>query len=330
MAQILEIARYRLKESLPMGPHPDENLLTAFVEGTLGGNLRTRVLKHLCNCPACRGVVAISRPEAMPATATPVAARWSWPRWPSLGWANAFAATAVLAGIAWIGRMEIKTVFLTTPVQVATTGSVGVPQQRPATSLTPAAEPAIATVPHSSHSAIAAMHKPASASMENSPALGAREFASLSSPVGAARQPWSALTSQEKISPSVAINSVAPRYSPPGKLNPTKWMVSQSGVLYQSFDNGRRWQSVAVRENAGLRSVSSVGIDIWTGGAAGALFHSSDAGHSWTQVIPSYNGLTLADDIEQVAFADANHGTVTTTSGKTWVTADGGETWEIR
>jgi hypothetical protein len=42
------------------------------------------------------------------------------------------------------------------------------------------------------------------------------------------------------------------------------------------------------------------------------------------------NGFILADDVKQVAFADANHGTVTTTSGKTWVTVDGGETWEIR
>jgi len=82
--------------------------------------------------------------------------------------------------------------------------------------------------------------------------------------------------------------------------------------------------------NVELRSISSAGDNIWVGGNGGSLFYSGDAGRHWTQVAPSYNGITLTDDIERVEFADADHGSVTTVSGKTWVTADHGETWETR
>jgi photosystem II stability/assembly factor-like uncharacterized protein len=107
-------------------------------------------------------------------------------------------------------------------------------------------------------------------------------------------------------------------------------MVSKSGMLYQSFDDGLRWQLVAVREDAELRSVSAVGSDIWVGGKSGELFQSTDRGRRWTKVVPSTKGMILQDDIERVEFTDANHGRVTTISGNTWITADRGETWEMQ
>jgi photosystem II stability/assembly factor-like uncharacterized protein len=103
-------------------------------------------------------------------------------------------------------------------------------------------------------------------------------------------------------------------------------MVS-TGMLYQSFDNGVRWQSVAVREGLELRSVSSAGHEIWAGGKGGALFHSTDDGHHWRQVMPSSHGFPLVDDIERVDFTAPFQVSVTTTSRQTWVTMDQGQTW---
>jgi photosystem II stability/assembly factor-like uncharacterized protein len=70
------------------------------------------------------------------------------------------------------------------------------------------------------------------------------------------------------------------------------------------------------------------GLDIWVGGPAGALFHSSDAGQRWTQVRPVANGEVLEDDIIGVEFTDALNGRVTSSIEETWITADAGQTWQ--
>jgi len=69
-------------------------------------------------------------------------------------------------------------------------------------------------------------------------------------------------------------------------------------------------------------------LDIWVGGSAGALFHSSDAGEHWTQVRPIANGEALEDDIVGVEFTDTLHGKLTSSAEETWITADAGQTWQ--
>jgi len=86
-------------ENLPF-PHPDANLLAAFVEKTLSEKERTQVLNHLAQCAECRELAALTLPEevevAQPVSLT--ARRW-WSAWPALRWgalATALVAVAIL------------------------------------------------------------------------------------------------------------------------------------------------------------------------------------------------------------------------------------------
>lgn len=109
-----------------------------------------------------------------------------------------------------------------------------------------------------------------------------------------------------------------------------RWRVSSDGNLERSADSGATWRIVTVGQPAKFRAVSAMGDDVWAAGAAGALFHSSDAGQTWTRVFPRSGEAALASDILRVEFTDPRHGLVVTASGETWATADGGRTWALR
>jgi hypothetical protein len=81
-------------------PHPDANLLAAFVEKTLSEKERTQVLNHLAQCAECRELAALTLPRevevALPVSLT---ARRSWSAWPALRWgvlATALVAVAIV------------------------------------------------------------------------------------------------------------------------------------------------------------------------------------------------------------------------------------------
>jgi len=334
---MLEIVKRRLKLLTPVDPHLDENLIAAFVEDALTSQLRSRVLRHLCACPACRALAAISRSEVISVMPPAVAVRWYWPRWTplrwaSLRWANALVATAVIGGAVWFTRVEVTTMFRPAEVhlQVAKAGTGNNANSETAFSLSRAQ-----STEGQRGSGSQRETKP-SAPDRPAPEAGSRQPSSVIAFRGTSIeslgsvQPTTArppLGDPKKISPSVAVGLMASTSLPSVAQNHTRWMVSGSGVLYQSFDDGVRWQSVTVRQNLRVRSVSFLEDDIWVGGNGGALFHSSDSGRHWTQVLASRDGQGLSDDIERVEFTDRNHGSVTTASGNIWVTADHGETW---
>jgi photosystem II stability/assembly factor-like uncharacterized protein len=106
-----------------------------------------------------------------------------------------------------------------------------------------------------------------------------------------------------------------------------RWNLSSDGQLQRSADTGKSWQPVIVAQGATFRALTFNGPDIWVGGAAGSLYHSSDAGGHWTQVKPVANSVSLNSDIAAIAFTDPQHGKITTTNGQTWITSDGGQSW---
>jgi len=112
-------------------------------------------------------------------------------------------------------------------------------------------------------------------------------------------------------------------------LNVPRWSLSSDGHLLHSFDRGQTWQQVPVAV-ATFRAVSSLGSEVWVGGNGGALYHSSDAGMHWRQVKPVAANTPLTSDIVRLDFTDAQHGELSTASHQTWVTGDGGHTWQIR
>jgi len=142
----------------------------------------------------------------------------------------------------------------------------------------------------------------------------------------------------------------------------TYWTITAAGTLQRSFDQGKTWQDVNVTEGmAGpvnstalmvmsqdskapakvkkakaakngfeFRAVAANGADVWAGGSWGLLYHSLDAGNTWTRVLPQAGGNSLSGDIVSLQFPDAQHGSVTTSGAETWTTGDGGQTWQRR
>ena len=81
------------------------------------------------------------------------------------------------------------------------------------------------------------------------------------------------------------------------------------------------------RSNPVFRAVAAFGNEVWAGGSAAMLYHSSDSGVHWARIIPFAGGAMLTGDISSIEFSDAQHGAITTSTGEVWRTADGGRTW---
>jgi hypothetical protein len=109
---------------------------------------------------------------------------------------------------------------------------------------------------------------------------------------------------------------------------PVRWSLSTGGLPQRSFDSGVTWQEVAVDGSSAFRTLSAAGQEVWVGGAAGLLYHSSDNGAHWTRVTPSAGGVPLQANINRIEFVDALHGRLETADGATWITSDGGKTWQ--
>lgn len=116
------------------------------------------------------------------------------------------------------------------------------------------------------------------------------------------------------------------------------WTVN-AGRLQRSFDQGITWQDVNVtaspENGAGpdsaatlFRAVVAHGLDVWAGGTAAALYHSSDAGAHWTRVTPSSDTATLTGDILSLDFPNPQNGRISTSTGEIWITSDNGRSWQ--
>jgi Photosynthesis system II assembly factor YCF48 len=144
----------------------------------------------------------------------------------------------------------------------------------------------------------------------------------------------------------------------------TSWTISSDGGLQRSFDQGTTWQDVNVTSNNSVggavggpkldvaakaspvkakdaavtfkkevvaptfRAVAANGADVWAGGSAGLLYHSTDAGANWSRVVPAASGAILAGDVIALDFPDPQHGRISTSTAEVWITADAGQTWQ--
>jgi hypothetical protein len=109
-----------------------------------------------------------------------------------------------------------------------------------------------------------------------------------------------------------------------------QWTLSPEGQVERSMDLGRTWQVVSVPGGGLFRALSSVGTQVWAGGKQGLLVHSPDSGQSWNRVTPNISDRTLSADVIRIDFSDASSGTLSTSDGEIWVTADAGQTWHKR
>jgi hypothetical protein len=102
--------------------------------------------------------------------------------------------------------------------------------------------------------------------------------------------------------------------------------LSSNGMLQQqAIGKNNSWRDLKVGAGEPLRALALRGDEIWVGGDKGVLYRSADGGRSWTAV-----DLKLADKagVITLKFRDLQHGELTTSSGETWVSEDGGSTWK--
>jgi hypothetical protein len=312
MAQIPKIVSQRLQAMAELRDHPDPNLLTAFVERSLKSGDRVRVLEHLSACSNCREVVSLwaMQPETSSVVSLAPSAS-GWLSWPALRWGAAVACIIVVGTVVTLHQKR-------EPQQMAAVVTEGRSAEARIS------EPNTADQFASPHKAAAA--SPEDANHPVAPAspvemADARTESPLAAVVpGRAKDALAEAQNDQSdklgTTNNAALASLAPR-----------WTLSADGTLQRSLDTGATWQTIVVSSKTVFRALAANDLDIWVGGSAGALFHSSDAGEHWTQVRPVANGQALADDIVGVEFTDTLHGKLTSSAEETWITADAGQTW---
>ncbi|MGH9603283.1 MAG: YCF48-related protein [Terriglobales bacterium] len=117
-----------------------------------------------------------------------------------------------------------------------------------------------------------------------------------------------------------------------GKLKaPLRWTVSAVGLVQRSLDGGKSWQDLFIREGVRFRAVAAQDGNVWAGGDGGALFHSSDAGETWTSRPLSGDAkrleMTPGFDILHIDINASGQVTVTTSQRQTFVSTDAGQNW---
>lgn len=107
---------------------------------------------------------------------------------------------------------------------------------------------------------------------------------------------------------------------------PAQWTIREDKVQ-RSLDSGLHWKTV-FKPRHRLLCVTAESSDVWAGGTGGNLFHSGNSGVAWSQVRPSINGQSLADDITSIKIFSATQVVLTTSKNESWSTSDAGVTWE--
>lgn len=355
-----------LQEALAKGaqaePHPDEGLLTAFVEGSLLASERRQMLAHLASCATCREVVALAA-EAAPveesAVALPQPSRGRIGSW--MLWAGAAAMVALISlpGLIYWEQFQNQppvAVNRTTPppasvgpaqqdkapaqqeITVRQKRAATLPEKKPA-ALKPAGTPsatagAMDRLHPASEVGAAPVASPAplrQANVEaaNRPLAGPESMPSIAGVQAEERAPEiPAARSASTFSASSFASVQTPRPMVKAQAFPSlrpRWRINGAGQVERSFGNGA-WQAVLPNEKSKMRVVSVFLGSVWIGGENIRLYRSTDNGGTWTPVsLPAKNGSLHA--IVHIGFESPQNGTIEAEDGTIWTTTDGGRTW---
>jgi hypothetical protein len=330
--------------------HPDSNVLNAFAERRLLENEREPLLRHLSLCADCREILALALPESELHMPSLVSAKPAFGWFTLPVWRNGLVAAGVLllatAGIQY-RRQERQFAASHAPVSfndaASTATATEAEIQRPAqTSQVAALPPHSSSTTHrrpalrTSESVMAKNDLPAIAAGGNSQDIGKAAIVKAKDPVQA----------QPGASPAIASPAPPLQTSPTMMLRALpRWAVTANGALQRSFDGGKKWETIVPNSSALgekessspsnpshplFRAVFASGLEVWAGGAAGALYHTADGGNHWTRIHPVDGGLSLTSDILSIAFSDPQHGTLSAANAELWTTVDGGQSWQKR
>jgi hypothetical protein len=356
MVQVPKIVNQRLQATEVATVHPDPNLLSAFVERSLRKHEQVQVLEHLSRCTGCREIVSLAAsPSEIAGAVSGVSASPAWFSWPVLRWGVVAACVIVVGAVTLRYKQDVPQIGTTiAEKEPAAEAQPRVPNtlaeqsaQRstkrvspaPLTSSTSGTSETMFAKTASQKKAITA--NPADGDhavgtpnpVEMADARIGSAFAEVvpgrakdASPESQSAEAEKA-TSGTSVKKRMATAGAAREALIPSNLGP-RWTLNSDGTIQRSLDSGRTWQTIPVSGKTIFRALAANGLDIWVGGSAAALFHSSDAGRHWTQVRPAANGEALTDDIIGVEFTDTLHGKLTTASEEIWITSDAGETWQ--
>lgn len=302
-------------ESQGAGPHPEPDLLAAYAENSLSRDDRQILLTHLSGCADCRDTLYLAMPEldlqavVKPAYKSPrLAARWA-----------TLAASVIVVGAVLVADRGI----FNQHSRVVQTGAV--PPQKVAQLKEPVADQRAAAPP--TIQAVAKDRPPIKhmtakprASMQFDES-GQVHFSAPQAGASAGNQ-VSADTAAVAARVSPKAMTVLPNAPAAKMISQVDWALSPAGEVRRSIDAGKTWQIVPVGETSRFLAVAAVHDDVWVGGNSGTLYHSGDAGQSWTKLTP-----VSADDITHIQFSDPQNGLLNTANGEVWSTSDGGRSW---
>ena len=317
----------RTAQATPQKPHPDANLLAAFVEQSLADGERLEVLDHLAQCFECREVVELAGPELAVAGVAPEPVSAPWLSWPVLRWGAAIACVIVVGAAVTLRQRELR--------HAATGEGKPAPVSAPAMS-----SPKSEALPSTGAMAVEPVPKAENLPQAVQPGKRNRTAELMAPAATATMVPGRAkedlgLAGSSGANPMMAGGMAMSWATPTTTLSLKtrampipRWALTADGTLQRSFDIGRSWEPITVSLEASLRALAANGLDIWVGGSAGALYHSEDAGEHWVKVQPISDGRPLTADIIGVEFTDFEHGRLNTASGDIWITEDAGLTWQ--
>jgi hypothetical protein len=329
-AKFKRVVKSALARPRAVSAHPEADVLAAFAENTLLPRERATVIAHLADCADCREFLALAFPADAEGREELPKARPAW-RWsPVWSWAASMAAICIVVSAVW----EFRGQYVVTPpkpesapMAIQAPKPAAKPEAAPAKPVTTAAKqrrqftpPPIAAplekktpelpppppqpraLPQAD--ALVAAQQPVDVPQQ-SPPPAASQAVEVRSSVPAARM---------KSARSFGAMGVAGRAPRPSVL----WSIGgeSRGVLQRSDDGGATWTIVSLAGEISFRAVTSTGEEVWVGGSAGALFHSSDQGAHWQRISFGATGTIVAIKAG--------------VSGEAVVTTDDGHTWPVK
>jgi photosystem II stability/assembly factor-like uncharacterized protein len=103
----------------------------------------------------------------------------------------------------------------------------------------------------------------------------------------------------------------------------TGYVVGDSGTIMFTVDGGKTWQPRDSGTKENLLTVYALGNEAWIGGFDGVILYSADSGLTWN---PQDSVTSMG--IEDIYFADPQHGWAVGWSGTLLRTTNGGKLWE--
>jgi hypothetical protein len=329
------------------GPHPDADVLTAFTEDALPEREREQLIAHLAVCAECREVLSLAA-SAAPESVTDTALLLPRPMHPRLRtwlpWV-AVAAGVVIVTLVLVlheRKQEFKA-SLENHLSLAAKATVQPPAQPDKhlqTAIVEAPKPvhnkpvpapfakATSSSQQAMDAALAPEYRQPSNGLETIPqnpsvtgvTAGALPAAATppaqASPVAPARSaPAFAMSKALGLTETRSVNAVRPH-----------WRINSSGQVERSIRDSS-WQPVLLNEKSMMRVVAVFGNDVWVGGEALRLYHSSDNGTTWS-LISLPDKMSGERAITHIGFQTQQAGSVEADDGSSWTTVDGGKTWK--